>query len=128
MLCVIGLEGRYIYMEHCYVPLPTYVLYKVNLAHVNHLWRVQAQYFGVHVAGNKAVAILTREFPLFCFLIISRGYLCFTALSGVTFCFFSAMTNKLLITLSTRVIPLPARPASSGHVIRQLMCVLCVTG
>ena len=27
----------------------------------------------------------------------SRGYLCFTALSGVAFCFFSAMTNKLLI-------------------------------
>ena len=27
----------------------------------------------------------------------SRGYICFTALSGVAFCFFSAMMNKLLI-------------------------------
>ena len=110
------------------MPLPMCELYKEVLAHVKRLWRVQTLYLGVHMAWNKAVAILTREFPLFRFLIISRGYLCFTALSGVAFCFFSAMTNKFLITLSTHVIPLLARPASSGHVIRLLMCVLRVTG
>ena len=57
------------------------------------------------MAGNKAVAILTREFPLFRFLIISRGDLCFTALSKVVFCFFSAMTNKLLLSSSAGPVP-----------------------
>ena len=107
VLCFIGLDDMYVTPLHA---TKHYVFYKKTLAHVKRLWRVQTQYLRVHVAWNKAVAILTREFPLFCFLIISRRYLCFTALSGVAFCFFSAMTNKFLITLSTHVTPLPARP------------------
>ena len=50
------------------------------------------------LSGMACVGIRTYAF-MYVFEMCNwmGGYLCFTALSGVAFCFFSAMTNKLLI-------------------------------